>query len=1110
MMSPRTDRRWGSVLLAVALGVFFGSAVLASETTARPMHFDHLALDDGLSQSNVLSILQDSDGLMWFGTENGLNKYNGYEFEYMKRERGNPDALSSDFIFDVDEDADGNLWIATNGGGLARLDRETGKIRTFRHDPEHDQSIASDIIRRVLVASDGIVWVGTRGAGLDRFDPQTELASHYDFSAADGDASNTIYALHQESAGELWVGGDHGLTRLDTESNESVTYSNDPTDVTTLGEHSVRAIESDTDGRLWVGSYGGGLSRLSETGQSFEHFLHAVDDATTISGNRVSSIFQDSDGRLWVGTNQGLNLVDPVTGTAVRYTPDSSDSSTLRDKNITTIYQDRSGLLWVGTQYHGLNKWNPRTWQFGLETAKNISASGDVQPVVMAFAEDNDGKLWIGTFGEGLNAVDRDSGEVTMYRKDSSGNLQIGDDRVMSLMYDSKGQIWAGTMSAGISLLNMEAGTSESFVHIADDPNSLSANGIMVMHEAQDGRVWVGTFGGGISIYDPQTGNFKRYKSDPSNPQSLSNNRVTSFAEDSNGNMWVGTDAGGLNLFDKKTEVFHRFRHRPDDPKTIASDKIYAVNVDAEGTVWVGTHGGGLDQVVGNAEQPSDIYFSNISQKDGLSNDVVYSVQFDDAGWIWSSTNYGISRYNPDTGEFNNMHRKDGLQSEEFNFGAHHQSKSGELFFGGPQGYNAFHPEDVRASTVVPLIAMTGFFSGGDRTKSDLPVDDNGDVEISWKEDIISFEFSALDFTAPERNQYMYKLEGFDRDWIDLGNRRRATYTDLDDGNYLFRVRAASSDGVWNEAGFALPLKVTAAPWDTWWAYLGYLALVVQSAVLLWNGHRRKMRREEEYSLRLEHEVNDRTEKLNDKNAQLRVLNDALQESSLSDPLTGLRNRRFVFEEVSRDLEVIRRRIEDDRNGVSKNVASDLVFMMIDLDHFKPINDTYGHAAGDQMLIELRDVLLDVCRRTDDVVRWGGDEFVVIAKQTKPQEAEALAERIRSSVAGKNFILEDGQIVRTTCSIGFAAFPLFKSLVDESSLDQIISLADGLMYEAKKKRDAWVGMLGPSEASTSFDLDADSIDSSSILFRARRAGKLKTYSEFSTADVIALPSKAAG
>jgi diguanylate cyclase (GGDEF)-like protein len=503
----------------------------------------------------------------------------------------------------------------------------------------------------------------------------------------------------------------------------------------------------------------------------------------------------------------------------------------------------------------------------------------------------------------------------------------------------------------------------------------------------------------------------------------------------------------------------------------------------------VGTHGGGLDRVVGDVRKPSEIQFANISQKDGLSNDVIYGIRSDDSGWLWMSTNYGISRFNPESGEIRNLHRKDGLQSEEFNFGAHYRSARGEMFFGGHNGFNAFQPEDIQVNMTVPLIALTGFFNANDPTKADLPSDDET-VEISWKDDNVAFEFAALDFAAPEQNRYMYKLEGFDRDWIDLGNRRRVTYTDLDDGRYLLRVKAANSEGVWNEAGFTLPVSVSAAPWDTWWAYLGYAALLVQFAALLWVGHRRKVEREEKYSRRLEQEVDERTDMLLEKNNQLRHLNEALQESSLSDPLTGLRNRRFVFEEVSRDLETIRRKLDDERDGLQSVDTTEMVFMMIDMDNFKPINDTYGHAAGDQVLLDFRDLLLNSCRRSDLVIRWGGDEFVVIAKQTKRGEAEALAERIRSTVANHNFTLSDGQIVRTTCSIGFAAYPLFRNQAQDSSLDSIMNLADNLMYEAKKSRDAWVGMMGPGEAATSAAVDHESIEPTSLLFRARHTGNL--------------------
>lgn len=1070
-------------LLAYVLLASAAPAMGDSGFDAHPMRFEHLTLEDGLSQSNVLSILQDSRGQMWFGTENGLNAFNGYEFRTYYRERGNANSLSSDFVFDVVEDSKGDLWLATNGGGLAHRDTRSGNFTSYRHDAEDASTISSNVVRRVLMDSDGAVWAGTRHGGLNRFDVTTGKFSHYRFTSDAG--PDDIYSLLQDSSGTIWAGGDHGLSRIDPTSGETRTFAVSP--------HSVRAIFEDSDGQLWAGTYGGGLHRFDADTESFTSFVNDPDNYKSISGNEVTTIFEDRDGRFWVGTTAGLNLFDRSSDEFVRYVRDDADISSLADNSITVIYEDRGGVLWVGTKTHGISKWNSRTWAYGFEPGTEITTKPDTKPVVTSFAEDVQGQLWVGTFGEGVNAIDRVTGEVSHYRHDPADSSSISDNRVMSMMRDSGGNLWIGTMTRGIDLLNLETGAIERFSFNADDPTSLGANGIMTMYEDSTGQVWVGTFGGGISLFDEASRSFKRIAQDPEAVGSLSSNRVTSFVEDTSGRMWIGTDAGGLNLLDVESGEFTHFRHDANDPKTLADDTVYSLKVDESGTVWVGTRGGGLNRVVGDATRPDLIHFESLSVADGLANDVVYGIQIDAAGRLWMSTNYGISRYNPETGEFSNLHRNDGLQSEEFNFGAHYRSDSGELFFGGNNGYNAFSPKDLQLSAAVPAVMLTAFHNMSDPTKSGLPEDESEGIDLGYRDDNVAFEFAAMDFAAPSMNQFAYKLEGFDEDWIMLGSERRVSYTDLDAGNYLLRVKAANSAGVWNDTGFAMPVRVAAPPWATWWAYLAYLGMAAQAALFFWFAHKRKVQREEEYSRRLEQEVEARTEQLNDRNEQLRLLNQALQESSLSDPLTGLRNRRFVFEEVSRDLEVVRRRIDDEHQGHDQSDSVDLMFMMIDLDNFKPINDTYGHAAGDEMLLQVRDALLATCRRSDFVIRWGGDEFLVIAKQTRPEESEALAERIRKTVAGTNFTLSDGQIVRTTCSIGFAAYPLFRAQLDESGLDQIISLADGLMYEAKKKRDAWAGMFTPTEACTSFVIEDGELEPTSLLFRAKRAGKLLTH-----------------
>ncbi|MEO0573988.1 MAG: two-component regulator propeller domain-containing protein [Pseudomonadota bacterium] len=1085
--STKTLNRWLGVFAAIVLSV---PAVASADALAanQPMLFSRLSVDNGLSQSNVLAIVQDSEGMMWFGTEDGLNRYDGYNFEHFKRERGNSQALSNDFIFDVALGRDGALWLATNGGGLARLDRATGHVENMTQSANG----TSSIIRRLIVDDAGRVWMATRNGGLDRFDPATRTFENIQIERA-GEPHGKLFSLLIDRKGLLWVGGDHGLTAIDTQTGQQVAFEHSADTTDSLQKGSVRAIAQSSDGALWIGTYGGGLSKLLPGSKRFERFASDANNTATISGNRVTSILEDNENRLWVGTTRGLNLVNQNDGSATRYTNAAADVASISDNNITSLFQDRSGLLWVGTKMKGINTWNPRTWGLGFEPAEALTQTQQSSPNVTSFVTDDNGRLWVGTYGDGLTEVDRATGELTKFRADNPEGLRIGDDRVMSLLRDSEGMIWVGTMTQGLSVLNPDTGVLRQYKHDPENPKSLSANGIMALFEDRAGSVWVGTFGGGISRFDRATNSFDRFQPDASAASSLSSARVTAFAQDPSGMMWIGTDAGGLNLFDPDTERFHHYRHESATPGTLADDTVYALNIDAEGTVWVGTRGGGLDRVIGDVRKPADIRFSNISQTNGLSNDVVYGVQFDADGWMWLSTNYGISKIDPQSGVIETLHRRDGLQSEEFNFGAHHKSANGELFFGGHNGYNAFDPSGVTKNAVAPLIALTGFFKGNDKVRADVPLDEEGRVTVDWHSNDVSFEFAALDFTAPAENRYQYTLEGFDDAWIDLGTRRRVTYTDLRDGSFTLKVRAANSDGVWNDTGISIPVVVRPAPWNTWWAYVGYAALALLGAAALFYGHRRKLAREEAYSKRLENEVGKRTEQLSENNRQLVTLNTALQESSLSDPLTGLRNRRFVFEEVSRDLDSIQRRFNEHSDSGHATAESELVFMMIDLDNFKPINDTYGHAAGDQMLLEFRDVLQGICRRSDYLIRWGGDEFVVIAKHSCPEETAALAERIRATVDARHFTLGDGQVARTSCSLGFVAYPLFRSNSESANLDHIISIADGLMYEAKRQRNAWVGMVRPDEAITSENFDHGAIESTSLLFRARRAKNLARH-----------------
>ncbi len=427
-------------------------------------------------------------------------------------------------------------------------------------------------------------------------------------------------------------------------------------------------------------------------------------------------------------------------------------------------------------------------------------------------------------------------------------------------------------------------------------------------------------------------------------------------------------------------------------------------------------------------------------------------------GYLWLSSNNGLSRFDPRTDHFKNYDVTDGLQSNEFNYGAHYRSAGGELFFGGVNGFNAFLPRQLTPNTHVPPVVLTAFLKANRPAETTEPLWAIHDIQLDHRNDLITFEFAALDFAAPRRNRYAYKLEGFDSDWIELGNVRRLSYTNLRSGAYTFRVRASNNDGVWNEKGLRVPIRMQAPPWRSGWAYMGYgLALVAGlGAFVRWQ--QLKVRREEQYSHRLEEEVRRRTVELAARNSDLENLNHRLAEASLTDSLTGLRNRRFLFEHVSKDADLVRRRYIAHKEGDDSRTF-DLSFMMIDLDCFKSINDTCGHAAGDLVLLGVRSVLARSCRSSDVLIRWGGDEFLLVGRDNDPAQVSALAERIRAEIEATAFEIGEGQVARTTCSVGYASYPFVRSEPDLFVWEDILGLADAALYSAKSRRNAWVGFL---------------------------------------------------
>ncbi|MDJ0751741.1 MAG: sigma 54-interacting transcriptional regulator [Woeseiaceae bacterium] len=828
---------------AVAVLLLLAAALQTEAGDPRSMRFQHVSQEQGLSQSYVYAIVQDSTGYMWFGTQNGLNRFDGIDFEVFANDPNDPASLSDETVRTILRDSSGDLWIGTDAGGLSRFDRSTRTFTNYLHAPENPGSIGSNSVRVVFEDSKGVLWIGTDGAGLDRFDRETGTFAHYVHDPSDTDtlASNRVWSIVEGRYGSIWIATDSGLSRLMRGSGAFTHYRHDPDDPGSISDNQVRVLYRDGDDTIWAGTGNGGLNRFDYDTGTFERFVHDPEDNGSISANRVNTIYEDRAGVLWVGTVQGLNAWEPRTQTFERYVNDSGDRYSLSHDNVLSIFQDMGGVLWVGT-YAGLSRWIPATramlhYREDANDPRSLNASA-----ITSFAEDESGRIWVGTFGGGINVLDLATDRFRHINHVPGDESSLSSDRVMSLEIDSSGIVWAGTRAAG---LNRYDSATESFTHFRSDPDdsaSLSADGVTYILESADKTLWVATFGGGLNKFDSETGTFRRFRHDPDDPRSLSSDRILALFEDRAGDIWIGTYGGGLNRFDPRSETFTRFGAETGRRGTLSGDEITMIQEGRTGDLWVGVKDGGLHRWRHEDRTTGTLNFERFTELDGLPDATIYAGSWDKHGNLWMSTDRGLSRLDTETLRFRNYDMSHGLQGDEYNLAAAYSAADGRLYFGGLNGFNAFDPALLDASRDPPVVVIKSVSSMNEAI--DVMAGDSAGkaLQLAHDQRVISFEFAALDFAAPEKNAYRYRLDGFDADWVDAGRERRATYTNLPAGAYTFRVMAANNDGVWSERDAVLPFRMMPAPWATWWAYLTYAILAGLLARAILAHHARRSR----------------------------------------------------------------------------------------------------------------------------------------------------------------------------------------------------------------------------------------------------------------------------
>ncbi|MDM8559806.1 two-component regulator propeller domain-containing protein [Candidatus Parabeggiatoa sp. HSG14] len=814
--------------------------------------FEHLSRKDGLSQSTVYAILQDNQGFMWFGTQDGLNKYDGYTFTHYRHDPQNPDSLGNSFIYTIYEDSKGDVWIGTDGGGLDKYDRQRDKFIHYRHDSQNPNSLSSDTVLSIYEDFKGILWISTYN-GLNKFDRDQNKFVHYqnDPQNPESLSSDAVWRIYEDSTHTLWIGADSaGLNKFNREQNKFVRYQNDPKNPDSLSNDHVSAIYEDSAGKLWIGTSGGGLNQFNREQNTFVHYVYDPQNPDSLSNDIIWSIFEDSIGNLWIGTDDGLNQFNREQNRFVHYFYDPSNPNSLSNNYVMSIYEDRAGALWIGTDGGSLNKFDRLKDKFIHYSHDPQNPNSLSHNTISSIYEDSTGVLWIGTLGGGLNQFDPSRKKVTHYFYDPKNPNSLSHDEVWSIYEDHNKTLWVGTYGGGLNKFDRQQNQFIHYRHNPVNPNSLSDDHVRAIYEDSTGTFWIGTREG-LNKFDRQSEKFVHYQNDPQIPNSLSGNSILSIYEDSTHRLWIGTQEGGLNKFEREQNKFMSYLHDPQNSNSLSHNEVFALHEDITGVLWIGTLGGGL-----NKFDPKTETFTHYREKDGLPNDVINGILEDNQGNLWLSTNKGISQFNPTTATFRNYDILDGLQNDEFRT-AYYKNNRGELFFGGINGFNVFYPENITDNPYVPPIMITDFkifnqpVTIGDNSPLQQHINVTQEITLSYKQSFFSFEFAALNFLQPEKNEYAYKLVGLENEWNNSGTRRNAYYTSVPTGTYTFRVKGSNNDKIWNEDGTSIKITVLPPFWKTWWAYTFYVLAIL---VIIFNYIQIQRKKLYEKQLELERE----------------------------------------------------------------------------------------------------------------------------------------------------------------------------------------------------------------------------------------------------------------
>jgi len=843
-----------------------------ADRNAPPIMFEHITANEGLPDNNIMTIAQDHLGFLWFGTWNGLVRYDGNEFKTNLPKFNSPNSISSRIITCILEDKQGRLWIGTSDG-LNQYQFESEDFVQIRISDNNPHEKKDERINALHEDSHGNIWIGG-SSGLKKLDPNTLTFTHYAYGLSDDVSGgyNEITSVCEDKSGNIIVGTLKGLCRVDTQRIGYFPFLKELTTQAPFSHEWIKSLYYDDD-ILWIGTFNGLVRHDFRRGTS-RTFLHDSQSSGNTVGNIINAIYKDSDNSLWAGTSlRGINKYEPEKEGFMSYQYDPNNPNSVSGNWVLSIHQDRSGMLWFGCWGDGLNKFNPYKRKFiHINRIPNNSTTLSSNRV-FSIRQDSKGFVWVGTDGGGLNQFDPKTRNIAIVKNNPHDPSSISSDIVSCVYEDRSHTIWIGTRNGLNKLIpSASEGGSPTFRHYIHDPldsTTISADYVQTILEDSQGTLWIGTLGGGLNTLTKREANrprprFYRYQYNPRDSNSFDYSRVVSIYEDRFGTIWIGTDGRGLKRYNPSTNDFQHFSDH-----STGFDEVSCIYEDSFGRMWVGTYTGGLhlfDRKTGQREI--------ISEVDGLPSNAIKGILEDGDHNLWISTERGLSKFNYNAKTFRNYKVSDGLQSTRFNTNVACKSHDGLLYFGGMNGFNIVDPKNIHDNPFPPQVVLTNIaiFNASLSIGGDSPLKQSLNVaqhiELSYWENDISVGFSALHFGMPQENLYSYKLENYETAWRPAGMSRQARYTNLDPGEYTFRVKAANDDGVWNEQGTSLRIVVTPPFWQTW---IFRICLGVALLTTLTVLHKSRISKLESTKRELESQIKDKIE-------AAKTLQDALNE----------------------------------------------------------------------------------------------------------------------------------------------------------------------------------------------------------------------------------------